>query len=299
MKNPFKHGFALADNAKPLYLQYEKLEEEHGLAKRAMKVYDQAAKALPDKEKLQMYKIYIARAAEFFGFPKTREIYEQAIEPGLPSEDVKTMCIKYADLEKSLEEIDRARAIYIFSSHRWHDFEVEDGNEDIFINASKIEDLLTFIFHLQPHFILPENTIYKDSRLKLEETVDTLKCVRVSEDKIANLERQLASAAQDNSTRRLGFVSAGVESQSSVIRTPDGWKKIIADQDTIELPEYDEEEGDKEVEIAQRDVPVAMFGDLAQKVVEEVGEDGMPERGRVTARLAPLVCFLCCCCCLW
>ncbi|KAI3968218.1 hypothetical protein MKX01_018521 [Papaver californicum] len=143
---------ALANNAKPLYLQYAKLEEEHGLAKCAMKVYDQAAKSLPDKEKLQMYEIYIARTTEFFGVPKTREIYEQAIESGLPSEDVKTMCMKYADLEKSLGEIDRSRAIYIFSSEfvvprsdndfwsRWHDFEVQHGNEDTSRIASNKEE---------------------------------------------------------------------------------------------------------------------------------------------------------------
>lgn len=61
---------------KPLYLQYAKLEEDYGLAKRAMKVYAQAAKAVPDNEKMSMYEIYIARAAEIFGVPKTREIYE-------------------------------------------------------------------------------------------------------------------------------------------------------------------------------------------------------------------------------
>lgn len=85
---------APADQVKPLYLQYAKLEEDYGLAKRAMKVYDQATKAVPNNEKLSMYEIYIARAAEIFGVPKTREIYEQAIESGLPDKDVKTMCLK-------------------------------------------------------------------------------------------------------------------------------------------------------------------------------------------------------------
>lgn len=61
---------------KPIFLQYAKLEEEYGLAKRAMKVYDQAVKTVPDSEKLSMYEIYIARAAAIFGVPKTREIYE-------------------------------------------------------------------------------------------------------------------------------------------------------------------------------------------------------------------------------
>ncbi|GLT30113.1 hypothetical protein SLA2020_049330 [Shorea laevis] len=82
-----------------------------------MKVYDEATKAaVPNEEKLTMNEIYIARAAEIFGVPKTREIYEQAIGSGLPDKDVKTMCLKYAELEKSLGEIDRARGIYVFAS---------------------------------------------------------------------------------------------------------------------------------------------------------------------------------------
>lgn len=36
-----------ADAVKPLYLQYAKLEEDNGLAKRAMTVYNRATKAVP------------------------------------------------------------------------------------------------------------------------------------------------------------------------------------------------------------------------------------------------------------
>jgi len=156
---------APADQVKPLYLQYAKLEEDYGLAKRAMKVYDRATKAVPNNEKLSMYEIYISRAAEIFGVPKTREIYEQAIESGLPDKDVKTMCLKYAELEKSLGEIDRARGIYGFASqyadprsdpefwNKWQEFEIQHGNEDTFremlrisrsISASYSQVTLTF-----------------------------------------------------------------------------------------------------------------------------------------------------------
>jgi len=69
-----------------LYLQYAKLEEDYGLAKRAMKVYDQATKAVPNNQKLSMYEIYIARAAE---------------------------------LERSLGEVERARGVYVFASTMW------------------------------------------------------------------------------------------------------------------------------------------------------------------------------------
>jgi len=142
---------APADQVKPLYLHYAKLEEDYGLAKRTMKVYDQATKAVPNNEKLSMYEIYISRAAEIFGVRETREIYEQAIESGLPGKDVKTMCLKYAELEKSLEEIDRARGIYVFASRfadprsdpdfwiKWHEFEVQHGNEDTFREMLRIK----------------------------------------------------------------------------------------------------------------------------------------------------------------
>jgi len=81
-----------------------------------MEVYDQATKAVTNNEKLGMYEIYIAHAADIFGVPKTREIYEQAIESGLPYKDVKTMCMKYAELERSLGETERSRGVYVFAS---------------------------------------------------------------------------------------------------------------------------------------------------------------------------------------
>lgn len=76
---------------------------------------------------------------------------QQAIESGLPDKDVKTMCMKYADLEKSLGEIDRARGIYNFAAqfadprsdtdfwNTWHEFEVQHGNEDTFREMLRVK----------------------------------------------------------------------------------------------------------------------------------------------------------------
>ncbi|KAK3188096.1 hypothetical protein Dsin_027657 [Dipteronia sinensis] len=278
---------APADAVKPLFLQYAKLEEDYGLAKRAMKVYNQATKAVPNNEKLAMYEIYIARAAEIFGVPKTREIYEQAIESGLPDRDVKTMCLKYSELEKSLGEIDRARAIYVFASqfadprsdgdfwNRWNEFEVQHGNEDTFREMLRIKRSVTASYS-QTHFILPEYLMQKDQKLTIDDAKDKLKRAGVPEDEMAALERQLAPAANDNnakdSSRIVGFVSAGVESQT------DGGVKVTANHEDIELPdESDSEDDGEKVEIAQKDVPTAVFGGLAGKRDErekdEEGED--------------------------
>ncbi|XP_028758613.1 pre-mRNA-splicing factor SYF1 [Neltuma alba] len=259
---------APADQVKPLYLQYAKLEEDYGLAKRAMKVYDQATKAVPNNEKLSMYEIYIARAAEIFGVPKTREIYEQAIESGLPDKDVKTMCLRYAELEKSLGEIDRARGIYVFASqfadprsdaefwNKWHEFEVKHGNEDTFREMLRIKRSVSASYS-QTHFILPEYLMQKDQTVSLDEAKETLKQAGVPEDQMASLEK------------KVGFVSAGVESQT------DGGIKANANNEDIDLPEGSDSEDDEKIEIAQKDVPSAVFGGLVRKREEgEKNEEG-------------------------
>jgi len=130
-------------------LLYGKFEEDHGLARRAMAVYDRACDAVGPEDRKDMYFVYINRAAEFFGVSKTREIYEKAIQ-NLPDKHLKPMCTRYAELERKLGEIDRARAIYVYGSQfcdprtdadywkTWHDFEVTHGNEDTFREMLRI-----------------------------------------------------------------------------------------------------------------------------------------------------------------
>merc|ERR1712185_404872 len=95
------------------------------------------------EKRLELYNVYIAKAAEYFGVTKTRDIYESAVN-GLPNALVAGMCIRYANLERKLGEIDRARAIYMHGCQQvdpssdatywatWHEFEVAHGNEDTF-----------------------------------------------------------------------------------------------------------------------------------------------------------------------
>uniref|UniRef100_A0A5B7AHX3 Pre-mRNA-splicing factor SYF1 n=1 Tax=Davidia involucrata TaxID=16924 RepID=A0A5B7AHX3_DAVIN len=280
----FEHAveMAPAEAVKPLYLQYAKLEEDYGLAKRAMKVYDQATKSVPANEKLSMYEIYIARAAEIFGVPKTREIYEQAIESGLPEKDVKTMCMRYAELEKSLGEIDRARGVFVYASqfadprsdpdiwNKWHEFEVQHGNEDTFREMLRIKRSVSASYS-QTQFILPEYLMQTDHKPNLDEAMDTLKKAGVPDDEMAALERHLVPAVNNtptkDSSRKVGFVSAGVQSQTN------GGLNVAANHEDIELPEESDSEDDERVEIAQKEVPTAVFGGLVRKR-EETDEDG-------------------------
>lgn len=62
-----------------------------------------------------MFKFYIAKATSAFGVTSTREVYERAIEV-LPDQQSKEMCLEYAEMERKLGEIDRARSIYAHAS---------------------------------------------------------------------------------------------------------------------------------------------------------------------------------------
>lgn len=123
--------------AKPIFLMYGKLEEEHGLARHAMRIYDRATKAVADEDRMVMFEYYIAKATESFGIMASREIYERAIE-SLPDKDVRVMSLRYAELERKLGEIDRARAIYGFAS------QIFDPRVSLYMN-NEIYNLLIYM----------------------------------------------------------------------------------------------------------------------------------------------------------
>jgi len=139
-----------AETAKLFYLLYARLEEDYGLARHAMHVYDRASKALPSNQKFDIYQIYINRATDFFGLPKTREIYQAAIAV-LPDAQASEMCQRFSDVEVKLGEVDRARSILAHGSQfcdprkdkefweKWHQFEVHHGNEDTFREMLRIK----------------------------------------------------------------------------------------------------------------------------------------------------------------
>jgi len=69
-------------DSKQLFLQYAALEETYGLARSAMEVYDRAVRTVVDKERLEVYNLYLARATQFFGVGK---VWLSAAEPILLS----------------------------------------------------------------------------------------------------------------------------------------------------------------------------------------------------------------------
>ena len=136
--------------AKALFLMYGSLEEDRGLARHAMRIYERATRAVSDEDRFEIFNFYITKSASNFGLVSTRPIYERAIA-ALPDKEAKDMCLKFADMEKKMGEIDRARAIYGHASQfcdprttpdfwtKWEAFEVAHGNEDTFKEMLRIK----------------------------------------------------------------------------------------------------------------------------------------------------------------
>uniref|UniRef100_A0A8B9P1P7 XPA binding protein 2 n=1 Tax=Apteryx owenii TaxID=8824 RepID=A0A8B9P1P7_APTOW len=147
-----------------IYLLYAKLEEDFGLARHAMAVYERATRAVLPAEQYDMFNIYIKRAAEIYGVTHTRPIYEKAIEV-LADEHAREMCLRFADMECKLGEIDRARAIYGYCSQicdpritatfwqTWKDFEIRHGNEDTIREMLRIKRSVQATYNTQVNFM--------------------------------------------------------------------------------------------------------------------------------------------------
>ena len=151
-------------SSKPIYLMYATFEEDHGLAKRAMSIYDRATTAVADEDKFELFTIYIARATSNYGLPATRPIYERAIEV-LPDKQTAEMCLRFAAMERKLGEIDRARAVYAHASQfcdprvnpkfwqEWNNFEIETGSEDTFREMLRIKRSVQAQFNTEASYL--------------------------------------------------------------------------------------------------------------------------------------------------
>ncbi|KAL0063310.1 pre-mRNA-splicing factor syf1 [Marasmius tenuissimus] len=162
-----------AKSCKPLFLMYGKFEEDFGLIKRAMTIYERATEVVADEDKFEMFTIYIAKATANYGLPATRPIYERALEV-LPDRQTAEMCLRFAALERKLGEIDRARAIYAHASQfcdprvnekfwkEWNDFEIETGSEDTFREMLRIKRSVQAQFNTEAHYIAAQTIAAKD-----------------------------------------------------------------------------------------------------------------------------------------
>lgn len=256
--------------AKFFYLMYAKLEEDYGLSRHAMAVYERATKAVPKSEQYEIFNIYIKRASEMFGITHTREIYEKAIE-ALPDQNARDICMRYAELETKLGEIDRARAVYSYGSQMcdprltanfwkaWHDFEVKHGNEDTFREMLRIKRSVQAQYNTQVNFMSAQllasqanaEMAAKNEMEKLEE-----KATALAED--AEKDRPAPPQTQPPSKSVL-FVRGETQAESLAdVESTNNPEEIELAEDSDD--ESSEDDGD--VRLEQKEIPEEVFGGI-------------------------------------
>eukprot|EP01100_Stratorugosa_tubuloviscum_P001620 TRINITY_DN1366_c0_g5_i1.p1 TRINITY_DN1366_c0_g5~~TRINITY_DN1366_c0_g5_i1.p1 ORF type:complete len:900 (-),score=376.69 TRINITY_DN1366_c0_g5_i1:36-2699(-) len=297
---------APADSVIVLYVLYARLEEQYGLARHAMAIYDRATRAVSSDDKYKMYMLYISRASELFGVTRTREIYEKAIE-SLPESNVKDICLRFADMERKLGEIDRARAIYIHSSQfcdpntekkfwqTWHEFEVRHGNEETFREMLRIKRSVQAQFNTQVNLMSAE-MIAENSKAETDENG----IQRKPFDNMIELERQAQTIAEKRSASdidkyRLNQFTKS-QTKSKNINNPDEINLGEEENDDNDNDndnnngndnndndsesESNENEAQESIDIEQRNLPESIFG---SKLLQQ-GETIMGAKERLKKR---------------
>lgn len=239
------------DDACVFFLQYAKFEEDYGLTRHAMEIYERAAQRVPVKEKRKVYTIYIHSAMEYFGVARTRHAYEHCINADLLEDDARAFCLDYSRFEQKIGEIDRARAILIHGSQfadprrhpeywkQWKQFEIDYGNEDTFREMLRIKRSVAAAFAQQYYNFTAASAVEKSE---------------ANETAMAALEK-----AQGEGTDGItGFVPATAADE--------GGKLEQNNPDEIDLGEDEDEEDahqeKEDVHLQEQPVPRAVYGSL-------------------------------------
>ena len=139
-----------AEDASVFYLLVGEFEEEYGLRKRALSVYEAMCDKVPHDEKLTAYKLFIAKTTKYVSLTATRSIYQNAIEK-LKDQDAATLCLDFYKMEVNLQQIERARGILTFGAQmadprrmpeywkEWNEFEISNGNEETFREMLRVK----------------------------------------------------------------------------------------------------------------------------------------------------------------
>ncbi|XP_063787705.1 pre-mRNA-splicing factor SYF1 isoform X1 [Pseudophryne corroboree] len=253
--------------AKNIFLLYAKLEEEHGLARHAMALYERATQAVEPGEQYEMFNIYIKRAAEIYGVTHTRSIYERAIEL-LSDEQSREMCVRFADMECKLGEIDRARAVYSYCSQicdprltsgfwqTWRDFEVRHGNEDTLREMLRVKRSVQAKYNTQGTFLVSQ-------RLRAEGGAAS-DDAREPADEMQALEQRAAVVAAEAEKDKPQMKEKILFVRSDASRTELAELTLQANPDEINIGDEDSEEEMEpdEVQLEQKSIPASVFSGL-------------------------------------
>mmetsp|Transcript_16009 Transcript_16009/g.48093 ORF Transcript_16009/g.48093 Transcript_16009/m.48093 type:complete len:1025 (+) Transcript_16009:175-3249(+) len=264
------------EHCRLVYLMYAELEEQHGLARHALAIYDRACRHVAEEDQPQMYQLYVGRATALFGVGRTREIFEQAIAR-LRHDQVADICVQFATLETKLGEIDRARSIlahgaqYCDPTHRmdywknWHQFEVQHGNEETFAEMLRLRRSVQAQYSSQINLVKAAR-----SGSSAGDLIDTgiNKRKRTTTDQMEALDSQAEATNASAAARGDGQLKATegvVIAHNSEDMELDEDSDDSDNDDDTEARAQDPSASESSADVEQVNVPAAVFGALADK----------------------------------
>ncbi|KAJ3068984.1 pre-mRNA-splicing factor syf1 [Rhizoclosmatium hyalinum] len=290
--------------AKTLYLLYAKLEEDHGLTRHAMKIYDRATRAVSDADRFPVFELYIAKSVSFFGRTSSREIYQRALEV-LPDKTARTMAMRFAQMEASLFEVDRARAIWSYGSQfadprmdpeywkGWQEFETKHGNEDTFKEMLRLKRSVQAKFNTDVTFISSQLIAQRAAAAGLQQTQQEAELNAQLDEEDRKAGRPVPSEAPKQApgaSRIVGFVPAKSRTTLSEVTHYHGdeedggeTKKAApsaANPDAIDISDDDDDEEEEEKDPMELDLE-------EKEEVQDVDEEGKREFANLQKRAIP------------
>mmetsp|Transcript_10176 Transcript_10176/g.11756 ORF Transcript_10176/g.11756 Transcript_10176/m.11756 type:complete len:365 (+) Transcript_10176:79-1173(+) len=270
---------APADMSKTLYLMYSNFEENYGLTKRAMSILDRMCSSVQENERHDMYILYISKVEKYYGVARTREVYEKGIEK-LDDTGAKSLCLLYAEMERNLGEIDRARAILRHGSQfanprvsirfwkAWHEFEVVHGNEDTFREMLRVKRSVQTQYASEGDSGAAGN-IFAFQKASDQQTAE------IGADGIVD---------NDMSEARLKSLGMDAEDLAEAVTNLKGGEEVKKrkaveidpgeEEAKIKRKVDDKEEQEMEIDLEEQAVPASVFGDAIAKAQEEEESQG-------------------------
>ena len=175
-----------------------------------------------------------------FGLAATRPVYEKSLEE-LPDKATIVMGTRFANLERKLGEIDRARSIYAHTSQfcdpriqkefwtEWNQFEIDHGSEDTFREFLRIRRSVQASFNTEAHYLAAQSLHSNNAEKTGDGEVNEAEEVVAANDPMANVERNIP-----------GFVKGRVQEKVADGDKDDGEAAVEAsNQDEIAIDEDD------------------------------------------------------------
>ena len=262
------------------YLLYGEYEENHGLTKRALSVYERMCNSVPPSEKYTAYRLYIAKAIQYLGVTSARPIYEAAIS-ALEDGPASRICLEYAKMETGLRESDRARTVLVYGAQladprrdpdywkAWHEFEISHGNEETFREMLRVKRSVQAAFSTVNY---NAEQMGAHGAPQVETLTDDAAMEMIAEREGMTLDKKPVVVGGFVQSKKRTAESLGeLEERAKKLREVTTAANVGGDDDEIDLDEEEEEEEENQFHqppasstknVTEKAIPTAVFGGL-------------------------------------